>query len=97
MAPNALSSPLLEQDVDEKVDGGVEDDESVRDLLDALHPGGPPAARRPADGHLVGGGDHLPDVAEQEEPHDGQRDARQAVLPPPANLEWRITSGTILT
>ena len=89
----SLSRPL-EQDVDEEVDGGVEYDESVRDLLDDLHPGGPPA--RPADGHLVGGGDHLPDVAEQEEPHDGQRDARQAVLPPPANLEWRITKGVIL-
>ena len=54
-------------------------------MLDVLHPGGP----RPhgADRHLVGAGDDLPDVAEEEEPHDGEGDARQAVLAPTAHLK----------
>ena len=79
----------LKQNVDEKVDGRVEDDESVRHLLNVLHPGGP----RPhgADRHLVGAGDDLPDVAEEEEPHDGQGDASQAVLAPAAHLKSSIS------
>ncbi len=31
-------------------------------------------------GRLVGGGDELPHVAEEEEPHDGHGDARQTAL-----------------
>ena len=77
----------LKQDVYEEIDGGVEDDEAVRDLLNVVHPIGPRSHGADRDRHLVGAGDDFPYVAEKKEPHDGERDARETVLAPAANLK----------
>lgn len=54
----------------------------MRDVLDVSQPAG--VRPVPVD-DLVGRGDDLPDVAEEKQPHDHQRDARQPVLPAPAH------------
>ena len=65
-----------QQRVDEEVDGGVEDDERVRDVLEPHQPVRPPAHLRAvlAVQELVEGRDQLPHVAEDEQPDDRHGD-----------------------
>ena len=60
------------EDVDEKVDGGVEGDEKVRHVLNDQDPVGPVVVRETvvAVAGLEGRRDQLPDVAADEEPDD---------------------------
>ncbi len=71
-----------EEKVDEEVDGGVGGDEEVRNVLHNEESEGPVVvvgAVRTVVG-LVGGGQQLPGVAEDEEPHDEDGDACEPAL-----------------
>ena len=85
---------FLQGDVDEEIDGRVEDDEGVRDVVDDGQPFRPNhrghllagvAGRVPTDllEPFVHRRNQLPDVAEDEQPDDAQRDPCQPVFPAP--------------
>ncbi len=79
-----LFSFSSEEHVKEEVDRGVEDDKGVRDVVDVDQPVWPSPEHGGVVGGrvegLVGGGHEAPGVAGHEQGHDGQGDARQAVL-----------------
>ena len=82
MSASRPSGKCSHEDIDEKVDGGIEGDEEVRDVLHDQDPVGPVVVREPvvAVAGLEGRRDQFPDVAADEEPDDEDGDPGETPL-----------------
>ena len=74
---------LFSQDnINEEIEGRIEDNEGMWKVLDKKHPGGVAVC---AVKYFIGGRYEFPDVTKEEEPDDGHRYVGQTLLSSPAN------------